>query len=89
MAGDDKLDELLAELKDYPNVSGASTLAVEPADLLFAPLIITSRGRQLTFFSTLATFGTALDITMAELAIESFYPGDAETAEALRQVATP
>jgi transcriptional regulator with XRE-family HTH domain len=89
MAGDDKLDQLLAELKDYPNVSEASTLAVEPADLLFAPLIITSRGRQLTFFSTLATFGTALDITMAELAIESFYPGDAETAEALRQVATP
>src|SRR5438270_255872 len=76
---------LLAELKHYPGVSAASTLAIEPADLLFAPLVITSRGRRLTFFSTLATFGTALDITMAELAIESFYPGDAETAEALRR----
>jgi transcriptional regulator with XRE-family HTH domain len=88
MAGDDKLDELLAELKTYPGVSETSSLAVDPADLLFAPLVITSRGRRLTFFSTLATFGTALDITMAELAIESFYPGDDETAEALRRDAT-
>jgi hypothetical protein len=30
-------------------------------------------------FSTLATFGTALDITLAELSIESFFPPDAAT----------
>jgi hypothetical protein len=30
-------------------------------------------------FSTLATFGTALDITLAELSIESFFPADAAT----------
>jgi hypothetical protein len=30
------------------------------------------------------TFGTALDITVAELAIEAFYPADAATAEHLR-----
>lgn len=85
MAGDPKLDQLLAELKNYPDVSEASTLAVDPADLLFAPLVISSHGRELTFFSTLATFGTALDITMAELAIESFYPGNRETEAVLRQ----
>jgi hypothetical protein len=37
----------------------------------------------LTFFSTIATFGTALDITLAELSIESFFPADAATASAL------
>ena len=37
----------------------------------------------LAFFSMLATFGTALDVTLAELAIESFFPGDRRTAEAL------
>ena len=40
--------------------------------------------RELRFFSTVATFGTAVDITMSELAIESFFPADAATAEALR-----
>ena len=60
---------------------------VDP-DLLFVPLVIKALGGlELTFFSTLATFGTALDITLAELAIESFFPGDAATADALRQVA--
>ncbi len=39
---------------------------------------------ELRFFSTLATFGTALDITVAELAIESFFPADRETEDALR-----
>ena len=38
----------------------------------------------LTFFSTLATFGTALDVTIAELAIESFFPADEQTAAVLR-----
>jgi hypothetical protein len=35
----------------------------------------------------LATFGTALDITLAELAIEQFFPADAATAEALQATA--
>jgi hypothetical protein len=41
-------------------------------------------GSELTFFSTLATFGTALDVTVAELAIESFFPADKKTEQALR-----
>ncbi len=36
-------------------------------------------GQELSMFSTLATFGTALDITLAELSIESFFPADAAT----------
>ena len=41
-------------------------------------------GTELSFFSTLATFGTALDITLAELAIEAFFPADSATRETLR-----
>jgi transcriptional regulator with XRE-family HTH domain len=84
MSSDTKLDELREELRSYPGVKDQSAVAVSPADLLFAPLVLTSRGRELTFFSTLATFGTALDITLSELAIESFFPGDRATADALR-----
>jgi len=41
-------------------------------------------GRDLALFTTLATFGTALDITLAELSIESFFPADAATEAFLR-----
>ena len=37
--------------------------------------------------TTIATFGTALDITLAELAIEAFLPADAETTEILNAYA--
>jgi transcriptional regulator with XRE-family HTH domain len=85
-SGDPELHRLAAELEGYPGVSH------EHADngvagRLFVPLALRAdRGRTLRFFSTVATFGTALDITIAELAIESFFPADPETAETLRAV---
>jgi hypothetical protein len=42
-------------------------------------------GDELRFFSTMATFGTAVDITVAELSIESFFPADEATARAMRE----
>ncbi|SCG63681.1 hypothetical protein [Micromonospora halophytica] len=39
---------------------------------------------ELVFLSTIATFGTPLDVTLAELSIESFYPADGHTASVLR-----
>jgi hypothetical protein len=38
---------------------------------------------ELLLFSTLTTFGTARDLTLAELTIEAFYPANPQTAEAL------
>ena len=40
----------------------------------------------LSFFSTTTVFGTPLDITLSELAIESFFPADAATAEIMRRI---
>jgi hypothetical protein len=37
----------------------------------------------LSFISTTAVFGTPVDITLSELALESFFPADAATADAL------
>ena len=42
-----------------------------------------SDGTVLSFLSTVTTFGTALDLTAAELSIEAFLPADAATAAAL------
>ena len=42
----------------------------------------------LALFSTTTTFGTARDVTLAELTIEAFYPADAQTATALAEAAS-
>ena len=46
----------------------------------------TPDGRELSLFGTVATFGTALEVTTSELSIESFFPADEATAEALRNL---
>ena len=40
---------------------------------------------ELAFVATIATFGTALDVTLSELAIEAFLPADRRTAEVLAE----
>jgi hypothetical protein len=44
------------------------------------PMILRFGGRELRLFSTITTFGTPMDITIDEIAIESYYPADAESA---------
>jgi transcriptional regulator with XRE-family HTH domain len=81
--GDRRLVELHDEMCGYPDVAASP----EPADTarrLFVPLHLRSDDGELAFFSTLATFGTARDVTIEELAIESFFPADAATAAVLR-----
>jgi MmyB-like transcription regulator ligand binding domain len=43
-------------------------------------------GGELSFFGMVATFGTAFEVTTSELSIEMFFPADAATAEALRNL---
>jgi transcriptional regulator with XRE-family HTH domain len=86
LSQDPAIGELLDELRGYPGVVEHASAAVEPVDLLFSPLRLEAPdGQELVFFSTLATFGTALDITLSELSIEQFFPADEATAEALRR----
>lgn len=51
------------------------------------PMIIRVDGRELRLFSTITTFGTPMDITVDEIAIESYYPADAESAAYFREPA--
>jgi transcriptional regulator with XRE-family HTH domain len=90
LSGDRDVLALHEELAAYPGVSDGSAAPSEPAARLFVPLQLwQADGRLLTFFSTLATFGTAIDITVAELAIESFFPADRQTEEALSRSTVP
>jgi transcriptional regulator with XRE-family HTH domain len=47
------------------------------------PLRLRHEGGELAFISTVTTFGTAVDVTVSELAIEAFFPADAATAQVL------
>jgi hypothetical protein len=40
----------------------------------------------LSFISATTIFGTPVDVTLSELALESFFPADAATAKALRGI---
>jgi transcriptional regulator with XRE-family HTH domain len=85
VTGDDDLRELEEELAGYAQELGV--LARPPAEsprAIAVPLRLSSEGGELAFVTMIATFGTALDITLAELALETFLPADAETAAVLR-----
>ena len=85
VTGDQQLAELLEELRSYPGVPQRAFFPeLEGAEKVFVPLRLRQGAKELTFFSTVATFGTALDVTVEELAIESFFPADEETAAVLR-----
>jgi transcriptional regulator with XRE-family HTH domain len=87
VTADPAVAALLDELRGYPGVVEDQRDQADAAALLFVPLVlrpVEGGGPDLSFFSTVATFGTALDITVAELAIESFFPADEVTAAALR-----
>jgi transcriptional regulator with XRE-family HTH domain len=84
LTGDPALTLLLDELRGYPGVPSRVTFPeLEGAEKVFVPLRWRAGGTELTFFSTVTTFGTAIDVTLAELIIESFFPADAATAAAL------
>lgn len=77
--GDSRLEELEQELRDYPGgeegLPGASDVVL--------PLQLRAGDQILSLFSIEARVGTAADVTVEELSIETFYPADAATARAL------
>ena len=81
VTGDARLVDLRVELERYPGGPVEKSATTE----VIVPLSYRTDFGQLNFFSTTTVFGTPRDITVAELAIESFYPADAETSAALRR----
>ncbi|OBF17256.1 helix-turn-helix transcriptional regulator [Mycobacterium sp. ACS4331] len=79
------LTALLAELEAYPGSDGAD----DQWGGVAVPLrLVTDDGRELTFLNTVTTFGTARDLTVAELSIEAFLPADEATTATLSDSGT-
>jgi len=77
--GDPRLYSLYSELEAYP---GGAARPPGPADVV-VPLRYRTPQAEFSFLSITAVIGTPMDVTVEELAIESFYPADHQTAKAL------
>ncbi|MFJ7150678.1 helix-turn-helix domain-containing protein [Streptomyces sp. NPDC100445] len=80
----DRLRALYEEVAAYPvpeERPGAAPAV--PVPYFALPLLIEHDGRTLSFVSSISTFNTPMDVTVAELAIETFLPADAATAKYL------
>jgi transcriptional regulator with XRE-family HTH domain len=76
-AGDADLAALLAEVEGYPvQDMGAERM---PGPTFALPLELCVDGVRLRLYSTVATFGTPLDVAASELAVETFLPADEAT----------
>ena len=82
-SGDPALFALHEELAGYPGGGGGHSVDLEAGEIA-VPLRIRSGDTELAFISTATTFGTAVDVTVSELSIESFFPADDATARALQ-----
>ncbi len=86
VSGDAYLSKLYEELEAYPGPQGHQR-KIEHEESVAVPMRIRSAEGALSFLSTTTVFGTPVDITLSELAIEAFLPADEATAEALRSLA--
>lgn len=89
ISADPVLAALLEELSGYPAPPGLAPHAHgnAPYGGVVVPFQLRTETGTLSFISTTTVFGTPVDVTLSELALESFFPADAATAEALQRLA--
>jgi len=87
---DPALAGLLTELSEYPTADGGKfdrpSATGEYGDIV-VPLRLAVDGEVLSLISMTTVFGSPVNITLSEVAIEAFLPADTATAEALRRLA--
>ena len=81
---DPELLKLYQDLKSYPIPARAGPLS---SDNVAIPFKLRHEGEVLSFISTTMVFGTPVDITLSELALETFFPADELTAGRLQKMA--
>ncbi|MBC7900923.1 MAG: helix-turn-helix transcriptional regulator [Saprospiraceae bacterium] len=84
------LMDLLSDLKSYPkppsSKDDASANQIDYSGFA-VPLRLRRKDGELSFISTVTVFGTPIDVTLSELAIETFFPADEKTAEIMSRIA--
>lgn len=86
VSADPDLAALLDEVESYPTVRELPRPTVDQQSVV-VPVRLRHPQGELSMFTTIATFGTPVDVTVDELALETFFPADAETARRLNAIA--
>jgi transcriptional regulator with XRE-family HTH domain len=82
---DAALIALLAELRELPALEGESDEVLQGEHLgIVVPLKFRTHTGVLSFISTTTIFGSPVDVTLQELALETFFPADDFTMQALQ-----
>lgn len=84
-SGDPQLAALRDEVSEYGVLTNDNESGL--ANGIAVPLVLDTVAGRIAFVSTVTIFGTPVDITLSELAIEAFYPADRSSAELLRSLA--
>ena len=82
------LADLLVEIESFPVPPSAETDDGMPYNDLVLPMRLAVDGGELAFHYALTVFGGARDVTLDEVAIETFFPADEATAVAVRAMAS-
>ena len=85
-SGDAGLAALLDVLRSYPAPTAGPAGDPQVGARIAVPFRLRTEAGELAFFSTTTVFGTPVDITLDELALECFFPADAATAAAMRSL---
>ena len=83
--GDPVLAELQEEIRDYP--MPAASAAAGESNAAATPFRLMTVEGALSFYTATTQFRSAIDVTLSELRIQTFYPVDAATARLMRQTA--
>jgi transcriptional regulator with XRE-family HTH domain len=81
---DPELIKLYNDLRSYPLPARSGPIS---PDNVAIPFKLRHKGEVLSFISTTMVFGTPVDVTLSELALETFFPADELTARRLREMA--
>jgi len=74
-------------LRGYPTPISRAPTAPDKFGGVVVPLQLVTEAGKLLFLSTTTVVGTPVDVTVSELAIESFFPADDTTARTLQNIA--
>lgn len=84
-SADAELTALREELAGYDRQANDNHAPIQH-DAVAVPLVLDTVAGRISFVTTVTVFGTPLDITLSELAIEAFFPADKASAELLRKL---
>jgi transcriptional regulator with XRE-family HTH domain len=87
LTGDERVAAIQEEVLTYPGPPQPEPTLPASGDVMVGLKLASEQHGELSFFSTVTTFGTAVDITVSELSIEAFFPADPQTAAVLNAVA--